>query len=155
MRELHLHFLLHISITEWKHKQDFVSLLFDWRLEMFQEVFMTWKEKMISWAYWMGASWELQLDVKPTGLVHPDGVCGDAGEDGGLLVRIAPHARHKASYAMDIVIVVDVAAERASKVTLEGNDNRRWQKHQHLNVTGFHHVVCKIKNLSGVFFFFF
>lgn len=63
--------------------------------------------------------------MKPTGLVHPDGVCRDAGEDGGLLVRIAPNARHKASYAMNKVTVVDVAAERASKITLEGNDNRR------------------------------
>lgn len=73
----------------------------------------------------MGASSELQFDAKPTSLVHPGGVCRDAGEDGGLLGRIAPHARHKASYAMDIVMVVNAAAERASKVTLEGNDNRR------------------------------
>lgn len=73
----------------------------------------------------MGASSELQLDMKPTGLVHPGGVCRDAGEDGGLLVRIAPHARHKAGYAMDIVIAVDPAAERSSKVSLEGKDNRR------------------------------
>lgn len=72
----------------------------------------------------MEASSELQLDVKSTGLVHPGDVCRDAGEDGGLLVRIAPHARHKASYAMDIVLVVDVAAKRASKVPLELNDNR-------------------------------
>lgn len=34
----------------------------DWRLEIFR-VFMTWKEKMISWACWMGASSELQLET--------------------------------------------------------------------------------------------
>lgn len=45
--------------------------------------------------------------VKTTGLVHPCGVGRDAGEDGGLLVRIAPHTRHKASYAMDVVMVID------------------------------------------------
>lgn len=73
----------------------------------------------------LGASLELRLDEKSTGLVHPGGVCRDAGEDGGLLVRVAPQARDKASYAMDIVMVVDDAAERASKVTLEGSDIRR------------------------------
>lgn len=71
----------------------------------------------------MGASSE-QLDVKSAGLVHPGEVCRDAGEDRGLLGRIASHARHKAGYAMDIVTVVDVAAKRASKVPLELNDNR-------------------------------
>lgn len=70
----------------------------------------------------MGARPELLFGVKPTGLVHPGGVCRDAGEDGGLLGRIAPHARHKACYAMDIVMVVNAAAERASKVTLEGHN---------------------------------
>lgn len=45
--------------------------------------------------------------LKTTGLVHPCGVCRDAGEDGGLLVRVAPHTRHKASYAMDVVMAVD------------------------------------------------
>lgn len=73
----------------------------------------------------MGASSELQVDKEPTGLVHPGGVCRDTGEDGGLLVNMAPHARHKAGYAMDVVVVVDEAAERASKVTLEVNDERR------------------------------
>lgn len=89
-------------------------------MQTLQEPFMTWKEKMIQSAYWVGASSE---EVITTGLVHPCGVCRDTGEDSGLLVRIAPHTRHKASYAMDVVMVVDLAVERASKVTLELNKN--------------------------------
>lgn len=65
-----------------------------------------------------------------TGLVHPYGVCRDAGEDGGLLLCIAPHTRHKASYAMDIEMIVDYAVKRASEVTLEWKDrNNNTEEH--------------------------
>lgn len=50
--------------------------------------------------------------------VHPCDVGGDAGEDSGLLGRVASHTRHKAGYPMDIPTVVNYAAERATKVTL-------------------------------------
>lgn len=56
--------------------------------------------------------------------VHPCDVGGDAGEDSGLLGRVASHTRHKAGYPMDIPMVVNCAAERATKVTLGSNENK-------------------------------
>lgn len=54
--------------------------------------------------------------------VYPSDVRGDAGEDGGLLESVASHARHKTGYSMDIPIVANLAAERATKVPLGGKE---------------------------------
>lgn len=55
-----------------------------------------------------------------TDRVHPVNVGGDTGEDGGLLGSAASITRHEAGDTMDVVFPINVAVQRATRVTLHG-----------------------------------
>lgn len=91
----------------------------------FHELFTTWKKKNIfSTSHACHVKREETACCPRPDRVYPCDVCGHTGEDGGLLDSVASHARHKTGYSMDIPIVANFAAERATKVPLGGNKTR-------------------------------
>ena len=60
------------------------------------------------------------IDISNTDRVHPLDVGRDAGEDGGLLGRVASHTRHKAGNTVDVVLSINKAVQGAARVALRG-----------------------------------
>ena len=66
-----------------------------------------------------------------TNRVHPIDVGRDAGEDGGLLGIVTSITRHKAGNAVDVVLSINKAVQRATRVALRGDKREHHQYSEH------------------------